>query len=175
MPGRTMSGTHTGTKRAAEPDPPSPSSPSPSESHITHGGGGGGGGSGGGGGGLHGITAAQKAFHFLDGPADVLNASTACRRWRKLACAGSVWRAKAEREGILDKAEAFEVEVPAAAEGGSLEDEGAASMAFYARVFMLKVRGGLHDGGREGGPVLLSVSPLLTPTPPPLPPCRGTR
>ena len=194
-----MSGTHTGTKRAAEPDPPSPSSPSPSESHITHGGGGGGGGSGGGGGGLHGITAAQKAFHFLDGPADVLNASTACRRWRKLACAGSVWRAKAEREGILDKAEAFEVEVPAAAEGGSLEDEGAASMAFYARVFMLKVRGGLHDGGREGGPVLLSaspplkvrgelhdggreggpvlvsVSPLLAPTPPPLPPCRGTR
>ena len=36
----------------------------------------------------------QGAFHFLDGPADVLSAATACRRWRALACADSVWRAK---------------------------------------------------------------------------------
>jgi len=48
-----------------------------------------------------------------------LSAATACRRWRELACADSVWRAKAEREGILDKAAAFEVEVPLVAEGGS--------------------------------------------------------
>ena len=71
----------------------------------------------------------QKAFHFLKGPADVLSASTACRRWRGLACAGSVWWVKAEREGILDKAAAFEVEVPLVQEGGSLEDEETATMA----------------------------------------------
>ena len=97
------------TKRAAETDPPSSSSSSsaPSESRTAHGGGGGGGG-------LYGTPAAQKPFLFLDGPADVLRAATACRRWRELASAGSVWQAKAEREGILDKAAAFEVE-PAAA------------------------------------------------------------
>ena len=64
----------------------------------------------------------QRAFHFLEGPAEVLSASTACRRWRELACAGSVWRIKAEREGILDKAKAFEIEVPL------LEDEEAGVM-----------------------------------------------
>ena len=32
---------------------------------------------GGGGGGLVGVAAVQKAFHFLDGPADVLHAATA--------------------------------------------------------------------------------------------------
>ena len=137
-----------GTKRAAETDPPSSSSSSsaPSESRTAHGGGGGGGG-----GGLYGITAAQKAFLFLDGPADVLHAATACRRWRELACADSVWQAKAEREGILDKAAAFEVEVPAALDGGGgggggvaapghEEGSGAAWLAFYARVFALEVR-----------------------------------
>ena len=104
-----------GTKRAAETDPPSSSSSSsssaPSESRTAHGGGGGGGG------GLYGITAAQKAFLFLDGPADVLHAATACRRWRELACADSVWQAKVEREGILDKTRAFEVAPPAAMQG----------------------------------------------------------
>ena len=189
-----------GTKRAAELDPSSHGIGGGSGGGgIGSIGGGGGGGGGPGGGGLYGITAVQKAFHFLDRPAEVLHASTTCRRWRELACAGSVWRAKAEREGIVDKAAAFEVEVPRVAEGGSALDEETASMAFYARVFVLKVRGGLHDGGREGGPVLLSVSPplkvrgelhdggreggpvlvsvspLLAPTPPPLPPCRGTR
>jgi len=146
-----MSGTQ-GAKRVAEPDPSSSSS-STSRVRSTHGvdgsGGSGGSGGGGGGGGLYGITAAQKTFHFLEGPADVLSASTACRRWRELACAGSVWRVKAEREGILDKAAAFEVEVPwsqeeeaGAQEGGhSLEDEGTAAMVFYAHVFVLKVRG----------------------------------
>ena len=43
------------------------------------------------------IVAVQKRFHFLSGPADVLNASTACRRWRELAFAGSVWQVNAER------------------------------------------------------------------------------
>ena len=88
----------------------------------------------------------QKAFHFLQGPADVLSASTACRRWRELACAGLVWRVTAEREGIFDKAASFEVDdMPVEQEG----DE-TAMMAFYARVFVLKVRGGLSHGG---GPV----------------------
>ena len=103
----------------------------------------------------------QKAFHFLEGPVDVLRVSTACRRWRELACAGSVWRVKAEREGILDKAAAFEVEVPPVPEGGVLEDGGTATMAFYARVFVLKVRDNLHSGVRAR---LVSVSPPLSPT-----------
>ena len=102
------------------------------------------------GGGLYGITAAQKAFLFLDGPADVLRVATACQRWRELACAGSVWRAKAEREGILEKAAAFEVESPAALDegeggGGAAlgHEEGSGTwLAFYARVFALEVRRG---------------------------------
>ena len=43
----------------------------------------------------------QGAFHFLDGPADVLSAATACRRWHALACADSVWRAKFRREKLV--------------------------------------------------------------------------
>ena len=58
-----------------------------------------------------------------------------------------MWRVKVEREGILDKAAAFEVEVPRVAEGGSALDEETASMAFYARVFVLKV-GCTAEGGR---------------------------
>ena len=53
------------------------------------------------------MGAVQHAFHFLDGPADVLRASTASRRWRELACAGVVWRPKAVREGVLEKAGVF--------------------------------------------------------------------
>ena len=148
-----------GIKRATEPDPSSSSSSSSSsKSRCIHGTGGGGGGGGGGaddagpdnagggtdagGGGLYGMTAVGKVFHFLEGPAHVLRASAACRRWRELACAGSVtvWRVKLEREGILDKAKAFEIEVPPLVrEGTLLEDEELASMAFYARVFALKV------------------------------------
>ena len=64
---------------------------------------GGGGGSGDGnndnGSALTGLTAVQGVFHFLLAPADVLRAATACRRWRELACADSVWRARFEREG----------------------------------------------------------------------------
>jgi len=117
-----------------------------------------GGGGGGGGGGLFVIAAVQKVFHFMEGPADVLSASTACRRWRELACAGSVWRVKAEREGILDKAKAFEIEVPPVPEGDLLEAEETVAMAFYARVFVLKVRGRSRDGACVSE---VSVSPPL--------------
>jgi len=89
----------------------------------------------------------EKVFHFLEGPVHILSASTVCHRWHELACADSVWRVKVEREGILDKAALFEVEVPPLVqegmegmEGTSPKDETAASMAFYARVFALKVR-----------------------------------
>ena len=64
---------------------------------------------------LTGMGAVQHAFHFLDGPADVLRASTASRRWRKLACDDAVWRPKAVREGMVEEAGVFEVELPAAA------------------------------------------------------------
>ena len=138
-----------GTKSAAEPDP--------SNNGIGIGISDGGGGGGGGGGGLYGLTTVQKAFHFLPDPADVLRAATACRRWRELACADSVWRARFEREGLVDKACAFEVALPAAVQGdaaacgggggGSIsaaaesEDELAGvGLAFYAQVFALKVR-----------------------------------
>ena len=51
-----------------------------------------------------------------------------------------MWHVKLEREGILDKAKAFEIEVPLLVrEGASLEDGDMASMAYYARVFALKV------------------------------------
>ena len=91
--------------------------------------GGGNGGNGGTGGGhglgsLTGIGAVQHAFHFLDGPADVLRASTASRRWRELACADVVWRPKAVREGMVEKAGVFEVALPAAAAAAAAGGEG---------------------------------------------------
>ena len=56
-----------------------------------------------------------------------------------------MWHVKLEREGILDKAKAFEIEVPPLVnEGALLEDEETASMAFYARVFALKVAFSCH-------------------------------
>ena len=94
----------------------------------------------------------QGAFHFLDGPANVLSgAATACRRWRELACADSVWRAKFRREKLLEKARLFEVALPpvpsgqaggaaAAAAAAVVKDEVAGvGLAFYARIFVLKV------------------------------------
>ena len=62
--------------------------------------------------GLTGEAAVQHVFHFLHGPGDVLRAATACRRWRALACSDSVWRAKADREGMLEKAGVFKVAAP---------------------------------------------------------------
>ena len=106
------------------------------------------------GGALTGLAAVQGVFHFLLAPADVLRAATACRRWRELACADSVWRARFEREGLLEKAGVFEVALPAVeggeGGGGSSSSAAAASerdelagvgLAFYARVFALEVRG----------------------------------
>ena len=113
---------------------------------------------------LTGIGAVQHAFHFLDGPADVLRASTACRRWRELACADVVWRPKAVREGMVEKAGVFEVALPppvAAATaatvavggggggGGSSSSSAASStmkdelagvgLSFYSQIYVLKV------------------------------------
>ena len=78
---------------------------------------------------LTGIAVVRRAFLFLDGPADVLRASTANHRWHELATADSVWREKARREGILEKAGVFEVALRNAGVG----------LAFYAQVFVLKV------------------------------------
>ena len=106
-----------------------------------------------GGGTLAGMAAVEQVFHFLDGPADVLSAATACRRWRALACADSVWRAKFRREKLVEKARLFEVALPpvpvrggqggaaaAPAAAALVKDEAAGvGLAFYARIFALKV------------------------------------
>ena len=65
------------------------------------------------------MAVVELAFHFLDGPVDVLHAATACRRWHELATADSVWRVKARREGMVEKAGVFEVALPAAAGSSS--------------------------------------------------------
>ena len=162
-----------GTKSAAEPDP--------SNNGI--------GISGGGGGGLYGLTTVQKAFHFLPDPADVLRAATACRRWRELAGADSVWRARFEREGLVDKACAFEVALPpvplvqgGGAEGGgggnstttaSERDELAGvGLAFYAQVFALKVRLYYAACAAERASHAPAYPSHHRSRPPP---CRGTR
>ena len=83
------------------------------------------------GGTLTGMAAVEQVFHFLDGPADVLSAATACRRWRELACADSVWRARFRREKLVEKARLFEVALPAVpvrgGQGGAAADAPAAS------------------------------------------------
>ena len=97
---------------------------------------------------LIGITIIQYAFHFLEGPAIVLHASTANRRWRERATGEAVWRVKFEREGMREKAGPFEGAVPGAGGGGSssgssaaAEEAGRVDLAVYARVFVLKVSG----------------------------------
>ena len=104
---------------------------------------------------LTGIGAVQHAFHFLDGPADVLRASTASRRWRELACGDVVWRPKAVREGMVEKAGVFEVALPAAAAAaaaaggvsdttttaaaGKKDELASVGLAFYSQIYVLKV------------------------------------
>ena len=94
---------------------------------------------------LIGMAVVELAFHFLDGPADVLCAATACRRWHELATADSVWRVKAKREGMVEKAGVFEVALPVVADGAAAADEeedkelAGVGLAFYAQVFVLKV------------------------------------
>ena len=103
---------------------------------------------------LTGIAAIQPAFLFLDGPANVLSAATVCHRWRELATADLVWRAKAVREGIVEKAGVFEVPLPAAAASGGGAGGGGSSsaaprdklagvgLAFYAQIYVLQVTRG---------------------------------
>ena len=102
------------------------------------------------GGGLTGMAVVQDVFHFLHGPADVLRAATACRRWRVMASADAVWRIKFKREGMEEKAGVFEVALPGAPSGGEggggssaaeeeEDDEGGVGLALYAQVFALKV------------------------------------
>ena len=94
---------------------------------------------------LTGMAVVERAFLFLDGPAEVLRAATACRRWHELATADSVWRVKARREGMVEKAGVFEVALPSVAGSSSSaaaeeEDEAAGvGLAFYAQVHALKV------------------------------------
>ena len=142
---------------------------------------------------LTGMAVVEQVFHFLDGPADVLSAAAACRRWRELACASSVWRAKFRREKLLEKARLFEVALPAvpvrggqggaaaaaaavaAAAAALLKDEAAGvGLAFYARVFALKVAQVivvLRSSARRCTRVCLTGA-FRTHRPPPL--CRGT-
>jgi len=67
---------------------------------------------------------------FLDGPAEVLTASLACRRWRVLATADVVWRGKFEREGLREKAARFELLVPC--------EPGRATLTAYEQIFALR-------------------------------------
>ena len=107
---------------------------------------------------LIGMAVVELAFHFLDGPVDVLRAATACRRWHELATADSVWRVKARREGMVEKAGVFEVALPAAAaaaasaatggEGGSSSSAASGAkkdeltgvgLSFYSQIYVLQV------------------------------------
>ena len=141
------------------------------------------------GGALTGLAAVQGVFHFLPAPADVLRAATACRRWRELACADSVWRARFEREGLLEKAGVFEVALPAVpvqgGQGGAaaptaaalvVKDEAAGvGLAFYARIFTLKVVQFIFVLRSLRAAFLCTylIGASRTRHPPPL--CRGTR
>ena len=146
---------------------------------------------------LTGMAVVQKAFHFLDGPADVLSAATACHRWRELACADSVWRARFRREKMLEKARLFEVALPpvrgrdgqggaadsaataatatVAAAAALVKDEAAGvGLAFYAQIFTLKVlRLLVLRSVRAAFLRTYLTSASRTRHPPPL--CRGTR
>ena len=125
---------------------------------------------------LIGMAVVELAFHFLDGPTDVLRAATASRRWHELATADSVWRVKAKREGMVEKAGVFEVALPAAADGVAAADEeedkelAGLGLAFYAQVFVLKV--GLAWRGLRGRAFASQHHRRSHPL---SPVCRGTR
>ena len=134
---------------------------------------------------LIGMAVVELAFHFLDGPADVLRAATACRRWHELATADSVWSVKAKREGMVEKAGVFEVALPSV--GGEEEEDtelAGVGLAFNAQVFVLKVRscGPVRNGERRHPPLHEDenyfnppFALLLSPPPLPRPLFRGTR
>jgi len=132
------------------------------------------------GGALTGLAAVQGVFHFLPAPAEVLRAATACRRWRELACADSVWRARFEREGLLEKVDVFEVALPvveggegggssrSAATAASERDELAGvGLAFYVRVLALEVRG-YYAGCLAGRTARIRTRLATAPASPPL-------
>ena len=98
---------------------------------------------------LTGLAIVQRAFLFLDGPADVLRASTANHRWRELACADSVWRVKAKREGIVEKASVFEVALPSVA--GDEGDAASSSSGGGSSGGTRWRRGGRRPGRRGRG------------------------
>jgi len=79
---------------------------------------------------LTGTTALHNVFPFLDGPAEVLSASAVCRCWYKLATNNVLWKIKFEREGMAEKARAFEIVKPPTTGG----------LSFYSQVFTLKVQ-----------------------------------
>ena len=89
------------------------------------------------------MAVVKTTFHIPDGLDDALRASTACRRWHELATADSVWRVKARREGMVEKAGVFEVALPSSSSSGAAEEEedeaAGVGLAFYAAVFVLKV------------------------------------
>ena len=91
------------------------------------------------------MAVVELAFHFLDGPADVLHAATASRRWHELATADSVWRVKARREGMVEKAGVFEVALTVVADGAAAADDeedkelAGVGLAFYAQIYVLQV------------------------------------
>ena len=70
------------------------------------------------------IAAVQHAFKYLEGPEQVLRASTASRRWRVLGTGDGLWAEKFEREGMRHKAVRFEVALPAADTGSSSSSSG---------------------------------------------------
>ena len=120
---------------------------------------------------LAGISTVQLAFHFLQGPADVLSAATACRRWRELARADSVWRVKFKREGMVRKARLFDVALPAVGGSVGFSSSSAASehgeairadLALYAQVFALKVSYGTTQLARKRA-LAAPASPPLAP------------
>ena len=145
------------------------------------------------GGTLTGMAAVEQVFHFLDGPADVLSAATACHRWRELACADSVWRAKFRREKMLEKARLFEVALPPVpgAKGGAasaaaattaaaaalvVKDEAAGvGLAFYAQISTLKVAQIVVVLRSVRAAFLRTYLTSASRTRHPSPLCRGTR
>jgi hypothetical protein len=97
---------------------------------------------------LTGISAIENVFHFLEDALDLIAAVISCRRWREFVHADSLWRARFEREGMMEKARLFEVALPAV-EGSSSSSGAAAAehdewarvgLTFYVQVFLLKVR-----------------------------------
>ena len=117
---------------------------------------------------LTGIAVVWRAFLFLDGPAEVLRASTANHRWHELATADSVWRVKARREGMVEKAGVFEVALPVVADGAAAAEEeedkelAGVGLAFYAQVFVLKVGLAWRGVACVGAPSTLTTAAART-------------